>query len=264
MSRLSLQNLNVWYPVKSGIFARTRDHVKAVNGVSLDVNSGETLGLVGESGCGKTSLGRAILGLEKVHSGGIFLDDVELSRLTPSQWRHHRRRIQMVFQDPFSSLNPRMTAMELLTEGLAYHGLLNGRNRKEAAAELMLDVGLEPETMHRYPHEFSGGQRQRLSIARAISLKPEFIVCDEPVSALDVSVQAQVLNLLADLKQKHNLAYLFISHDINVVRHISDRIAVMHNGEIVESGPAEEVFGNPRHEYTKHLLSAVLPINKHA
>lgn len=254
---LAIKDLRVWFPIRKGVLNRVAGHVRAVDGVSLAMAKGETLGLVGESGCGKTTLGRAILGLEHARSGSIRFAGQELNGMAEKEHRLLRRRCQMIFQDPYSSLNPRMTAMDLITEGLAFHGLLAGRSREEAAAELMHEVGLDRDGIFRYPHEFSGGQRQRLSIARALSLQPDFIVCDEPVSALDVSVQAQVINLLLDLRAKHQLSYLFISHDLSVVRLIAQRVAVMYLGHIIECGSCADILDAPLHPYTQALISAV-------
>ena len=253
---LTVNDLHVWFPIRQGILNLVKGHIKAVDGVSLSIAEGETLGLVGESGCGKTTLGRAILGLEKVHSGQVIFEGQDFTAMPESKRRQFRRHCQMIFQDPYASLNPRMTAMELVTEGLKHHNLLQNESQHDAAVRLMREVGLDEESMYRYPHEFSGGQRQRISIARAISLKPGLVICDEPVSALDVSVQAQVINLLMDLRERHNLSYMFISHDLSVVRHISQRVAVMYLGHIVEMGTVEQVMESPIHPYTKALLSS--------
>lgn len=254
---LDVQDLKTWFPVRRGVFARTVGHIHAVDGVSFSLGQGESLGLVGESGCGKTTLGRTIMGLEPRRSGSIHLGGIPLWPARHRDTLPLRRRIQMIFQDPYSSLNPRLTIQEIVTEGLRQQGLIPGRDGAEAARRLLREVGLDPSALHRYPHEFSGGQRQRISIARAIAVRPELIICDEAVSALDVSVRAQVLNLLMDLRTAHDLAYLFISHDLGVIRHITDRVLVMYLGTVVESGPTTEVLDSPIHPYTRALISAV-------
>ena len=253
---IEVDQLKVWFPVKRGLFAKTTGYVKAVDDVRLNIAAGESVGLVGESGSGKTTLGRTIIGLQESHEGSIRFQGTLIHNLKRRQMFPFRRHMQMIFQDPYSSLNPRMTVMDILTEGLVEHGLLKN-NKKDRVAQLLEEVGMSPDMMNRYPFEFSGGQRQRISIARALSLEPAFIVCDEAVSALDVSIQAQILQLLIDLQKKHHIAYLFISHDLSVVRQISDRIAVMYNGRIVEQGPADDIVLHPRQEYTQRLLEAV-------
>jgi peptide/nickel transport system ATP-binding protein len=255
---LACRDLKVWYPIRRGILNRVAGHVRAVDGVSLSLKPGETLGLVGESGCGKTTLGRALVGLEKPTAGTVEWNGVPFDSLKGEARRHARRNLQMVFQDPFSSLDPRMSALEIVTEGLeAYHLYKPGETRQDAALRLLKEVGLGPEALYRYPHEFSGGQRQRLSIARALALEPEVLVCDEPVSALDVSVQAQVIRLLAELQKSRGLSYLFISHDLSVVQLLAQRVAVMYLGRVVEEGDAQQVLVNPLHPYTQALVSAI-------
>ena len=253
---MQVDNLKTYFPIKRGVFARTIGHIKAVDDVSFTIAQGETVGLVGESGCGKTTLGRALIGLEKARSGKVTFKGTNLIDAPHSVRKEFCKNIQLIFQDPFSSLNPRMTILDILTEGLIEHRMIEN-SPEEDAAKLLEEVGLNKEALYRYPHEFSGGQRQRIGIARAISLKPDLIICDESVSALDVSVQAQVLNLLMDLREKYNMSYLFISHDLSVVRQISHKIAVMYLGKIVEFGDTDSIIKNPQHPYTKALISAV-------
>lgn len=259
---LEVQGLKKHFPVKRGFFSRTVGYVKAVDGVNFYVGHGETLGLVGESGCGKTTTGRVILRAIDPTVGHIWFDDqtmgrVDVATLDPRQLKRMRRNMQMVFQDPYSSLNPRMTLLQNVGEPLLVNKIAQGKQLEDRVAELLRVVGLRPAYMNRYPHAFSGGQRQRIGIARALALNPQLIVLDEPVSALDVSVQAQILNLLQDLQQQFGLTYLFIAHDLSVVEHISDRVAVMYVGQLVESAPTEELFMKPLHPYTEALLSAV-------
>jgi ABC-type oligopeptide transport system ATPase subunit len=252
-----VKDLHTWYPIKRGLFARTVDHVKAVRGVSFEIYPGETLALVGESGCGKTTLGRTLMKLEHAHSGSIRFEGVDLLACSKKQDTEGRQHIQMVFQDPYSALNPRMKIWNCLTEALVIHGLIPASEQRSRAQILLEEVGLGAEHLDRYPHEFSGGQRQRICIARALGLKPKLIILDESLSALDVSIQAQVLDLLQDLKQRHDLAYLFISHDLSVVSQVADRIAVMKNGQIVEMGPPSEIVAKPKQAYTQALMASI-------
>src|SRR5688572_8192563 len=255
---LRVQDLHKHFPIREGLLVeRTVDHVKAVDGVSFDVAEGETLGLVGESGSGKSTTGFCILQLIKPTSGSILFEGTELTTLGREALRKMRREMQIVFQDPYSSLDPRMTVGDIVGEPLIVHGIGTRRDRSTRIRELLDIVGFNPSYTNRYPHEFSGGQRQRIGIARALALSPKLIVCDEPVSALDVSIQAQILNLLKDLQHDFGLTYLFIAHDLAVVRGMSDRIAVMNRGQLVEIGAAEQVYTNPQDDYTKALLSAV-------
>jgi peptide/nickel transport system ATP-binding protein len=253
---LEVRGLVKDYEIGGGLFGR-KDYVRAVRGVDLDVRRGETLGVVGESGCGKSTLGRSILRLIEPTAGTVRFDGVDLGTLSGSEMRRKRRFMQIIFQDPYSSLNPRMRVGAIVGEGLAIHGLASGAARRRRVVELLAQVGLHEDAYDRYPHEFSGGQRQRIGIARALAVEPRFIVADEPVSALDVSIQAQIVNLLQDLQQQMNLAYLFIAHDLRVVEHISQRVAIMYLGKIVELAPSAEIYAAPRHPYTRALLSAV-------
>ena len=255
---LQVRDLKVHFAVRRGLLQRTVGVSKAVDGVSFDVAKGTTLGLVGESGCGKSTTGRALLRLVPLTSGSVRLGGTDLGALSAGELRKERRRMQMIFQDPYASLNPRMTILDIVAEPLGVHGLVKTpRERLEKVAHLLQTVGLEPSYMRRYPHELSGGQRQRIGIARAISLSPELVIADEPVSALDVSIQAQIVNLLAQLQSDLGLTYVFIAHDLAVVRHLSREIAVMYLGRIVERAPAEELFARPVHPYTQALLSAI-------
>ncbi len=254
---IRVKDLKKYFPVRKGVFGRTVGHVHAVDGVSFDINEVETLGLVGESGCGKSTVGRTLIRLLGPTSGSIYLGNDELTHLHSKDLRPHRKKMQMIFQDPFASLDPRMTARDIVGELLDVHDGLTRKEKDRRVAELFERVGLRSNQMDNYPHEFSGGQRQRLGIARALSLRPQVIICDEPVSALDVSIQAQVVNLLAELQAELGLSYLFISHDLAVVKHISHRVAIMYLGRIVEIGTRRDLFENPQHPYTESLLSAV-------
>ncbi|MGQ9593171.1 MAG: ABC transporter ATP-binding protein [Anaerolineae bacterium] len=255
---VDVRHLRMWFPITRGIIIqRAVGHVKAVDDISFFVRRGETLGLVGESGCGKSTTGRAILQLYRPTSGEVYFDGQDLCKMKGEELRRMRRRMQMIFQDPYASLNPRMTVGNIIGEPLEVHGIARGKEKRERVQELLRVVGLNPYFVNRYPHEFSGGQRQRIGVARALAVNPDFIVCDEPISALDVSIRAQIINLLEELQEQFGLTYLFIAHDLSVVRHISNRVAVMYLGKIMELTTREELYENPLHPYTQALLSAV-------
>ena len=261
MSLLSVRNLHVHYPIRGGFFKTVVDEVRAVDGISLDIQPGETYGLVGESGCGKTTTGRTIIGLNPATSGEIRFEGVDLTKLTSRERRDYIPHIQMIFQDPYASLNGRKKVLDIVAEPLRNFERLSPREERQRVSALIERVGLGADALDKYPHQFSGGQRQRIGIARALTLNPKLIVADEPVSALDVSVQAQVLNFLQDIQQEFNLSYLFISHDLGVVRHICDRIGIMQHGRFVEEGTTADIYHHPRHPYTKRLLAAIPEIN---
>lgn len=255
---LEVKDLEVHFASSSGFFSQKKASIKAVNGVSFKVNRGTTVGLVGESGSGKTTIGRSIVRLTPITSGEIYYNGKELTRLSEKAFFPYRKQIQMIFQDPFNSLNPRMTLYDIIAEPLEIHfPKLNTKDKQDKVAELLTQVKLDPSFMRRYPHEFSGGQRQRIGIARSLAVEPEFLICDEPVSALDVSVQAQIVNLLQDIQEQLGLTYLFIAHDLAVIEHISDQVLVMNAGKIVEQADAEMIYKDPKHSYTKKLLEAV-------
>ena len=254
---LKVENLKMYFPIHHGVFQRKVGDVKAVDDVTFNVFHGETLGLVGESGCGKTSTGRAIIRLYKPTSGRVLFDDLDLVTIGGEQLRKMRNKMQMIFQDPYASLNPRMSVREIVSEPLTVHKVASGQKKRDKVADLLHIVGLNPDLMNRYPHEFSGGQRQRTGLARALALNPALIICDEPISALDVSIQAQVVNLFEDLQEEFGLTYIFIAHDLSMVQHISNRVAVMYLGKIVEVASRDTLYSNPLHPYTQALLSAV-------
>lgn len=260
MAILEVKDLKVYFPIKAGIFNRTVDHIKAVDGVSFSIEQGKTYGLVGESGSGKTTTGRAVIGLESIYSGKVSFNGKDITNFGRKN-SLLRKDVQMIFQDPYSSLNPRKRVLDIISEPLRNFENLSKREEKSRVQELLEIVGLSPESILKYPHEFSGGQRQRIGIARAIALKPKLIIADEPVSALDVSVQAQVLNFMQDIQKELNLTYLFISHDLGIVKHMCDDIAIMYKGRYVEQGTTADIFNNPQHIYTKRLVSAIPDIN---
>jgi len=254
---IEVNGLKKYFPIRKGVFSTVQGNVKAVDDVSFSIKRGETLGLVGESGCGKTTAGRTLLRLLEPTAGSVIFEGKNITEMNRTELREMRKEMQIIFQDPYGSLNPRMTVGGMLTEALKLHNIVPKNQIKERVADLLDRVGLSPRHARRYPHEFSGGQRQRIGIARALSVEPKFIVCDEPVSALDVSIQAQIINLLQDLQNEFDLTYLFIAHDLSVVEHISDRVAVMYLGQIVELAESKELYSNPLHPYTKALLSAI-------
>jgi len=257
MSLLEVKNLKKYFPVGAGLFSRHKGEVKAVDGVNLAVEEGETMGLVGESGCGKSTLGRSILRLIEPTGGEVYFQGKNLLAMSQRELREMRRQMQIIFQDPYASLNPRMRVGEIIGEGLEIHKLAKGKKKRDRVMELLHQVGLREEHYDRYPHEFSGGQRQRIGIARALAVSPTFIVADEPVSSLDVSIQAQIINLLQELQEKMHLTYFFISHDLRVVEHISHRVAIMYLGKVVEIAPSDKIYRDAKHPYTRALLSAV-------
>ena len=254
---IEVKDLKTHFPIKAGVLSRTVGHVKAVDGVSFSIEAGKTLGLVGESGCGKTTVGRTLIRLLPPTAGTFTFEGEDVFAANADRMKTIRRDVQMMFQDPYGSLNPRMTVETIVGEALGVHHVASGKKRRDRVVDLLEKVGLSAEQLNRYPHEFSGGQRQRIGIARALALEPKFIICDEPVSALDVSIQSQIINLLQDLQEQFNLTYLFVAHDLAVVEHISDHVAVMYLGRIVEYADRDELYANPMHPYTRALLSAI-------
>ena len=254
---ISVRNLKKYFPIKKGLFGGKNEYVKAVDDLSFDIHKGETFGLVGESGCGKSTTGRSIVRLHDITSGNIYFDRTDIGSLQEKDLKRYRKRMQMIFQDPYASLNPTKNVFEIISEPINIHGKIPANERKEKIVDLLVKVGLKEEHLYRYPHEFSGGQRQRISIARSLSVNPEFILCDEPISALDVSVQAQVVNMLEDIQAETGITYLFIAHDLSMVRHISDRIGVMYLGNMFEIATSHDLYTNPSHPYTQALLSSI-------
>jgi peptide/nickel transport system ATP-binding protein len=261
MSFLKVNNLKVYYPIRGGFFRRVVDNVRAVDGISFELNEGETYGLVGESGCGKSTTGRTLIGLNKSTSGEIVFEGKDLTKISKKDFHEYRKDIQMIFQDPYSSLNPRKRVLDIVAEPLKNFERLSVTEERRKVQEVIEKVGLNPESVFKYPHEFSGGQRQRIGIARALTLRPKLIIADEPVSALDVSVQAQVLNFMRDIQKEFKLTYLFISHDLGIIEHMCDRIGIMYNGQFVEEGTSKDIYENPQHIYTKRLIAAIPDIN---
>ncbi len=259
---VKVENLKKYFPVKKGIFSRTAEYVKAVDDITLEIERTKTLGLVGESGSGKTTLGKTLIRLLNPTDGKIVFDNIDITNLNSRDLRPIRRDMQIIFQNPYGSLNPRMNVESIISEGISVHNTVPKKDRKDYVLDLLGEVGLNKDVINRYPHEFSGGQRQRIAIARSIAIKPKFIVCDEPVSALDVSVQAQIINLLESLQSTYGLTYIFIAHDLRAVKHISDKVAVMYLGKIVEIAESEQIYKKPLHPYTKILISAIPEINK--
>ncbi|WP_339252844.1 ATP-binding cassette domain-containing protein [Sporosarcina sp. FSL W8-0480] len=261
MSLLTVNDLKVHYPIRGGFFRRVVDHVKAVDGISFELQPGETYGLVGESGCGKTTSGRSIIGLNKATAGEMIFEGKDLAKMSKAERYKYTKDIQMIFQDPYSSLNGRKNVLNIIAEPLRNFERLSAKEELLRVQELVARVGLSPESIYKYPHQFSGGQRQRIGIARALALNPKLIIADEPVSALDVSVQAQVLNFMQEIQEEFNLTYLFISHDLGIIQHMCDRIGIMYRGRFVEEGTADEIYNNPQHVYTKRLIAAIPEMN---
>jgi peptide/nickel transport system ATP-binding protein len=261
MSLLTVNDLKVHYPIRGGFFRKVVDHVRAVDGISFELQPGETYGLVGESGCGKTTSGRALIGLNKATSGEMLFEGKDLANISRAERRNYTKDIQMIFQDPYSSLNGRKNILNIIAEPLRNFERLSPKEELLRVQELVARVGLSPESIYKYPHQFSGGQRQRIGIARALALNPKLIIADEPVSALDVSVQAQVLNFMQEIQEEFNLTYLFISHDLGIIQHMCDRIGIMYRGRFVEEGTASEIYNNPQHVYTKRLIAAIPEMN---